>query len=195
MTDRNEVKKAYIAENCSLKELGKRFGLSPRTIGRRSAAENWRLLRQEHSRATLERALDLLERSQAEKLARMEEVSQELLARVSEAIGQLDLQVLREIRKERDILYENSQRPDKPTKEISVERETLTNLRTPIDRNGIKLLAAALKDIKEVQMLRNPSDIREQEAKIAKLLRESKEEPPDHTLEITFPPELHSAAE
>ena len=61
MTDWNEVKKAYIAENCSLKELGKRFGLNPRTIGRRSAAENRRLLRQEHSRATL----DLLERSQA----------------------------------------------------------------------------------------------------------------------------------
>jgi transcriptional regulator GlxA family with amidase domain len=65
VTDWNEVKKAYIAENCSLKELGKRFGLSPRTIGRRSAAENRRLLRQEYSKATLERALDLLVRPRA----------------------------------------------------------------------------------------------------------------------------------
>ena len=195
MTDWNGVKKAFITENCTLKELSQRFGISAGSISKRAREENWKDLRCKHHDATLERALDLLERSQARKLARMEEVSQELLQRVSEAISQLDLQVLREVHKERDILYENAQRPDKPTKEISVERETLTNLRTPVDRNGIKLLAGALKDIKEVQMLRNPADIREQEAKIAKLLRESREETAPKALEICFSEETEDLAE
>ena len=187
MVDWNQVKKSYIAQNFSLKELGEQFGLSPRTIGKRAAREHWKELRKSHQDATFDRALELLERSQAEKLARMEEVSGELLEKISLAISELDQQVIKEVRKERDILYENAQRPDKPTKETTVEQETLTGVRTPVDRNGIKLLAAALKDLKEVQMLRNPSDIREQEAKIAKLLREAQEEPrEDNTIVVRF---------
>ncbi|MBR4309056.1 MAG: hypothetical protein IKT58_05625 [Oscillospiraceae bacterium] len=195
MTDWNEVKGVYITDTCTLKELGLRYGLHPNTISRRAAKEGWREQRRKHQQATLDRALDLVERSRAEKMARMEEVSGRLLDRVDEAISQLDIQVLREVHKDRSILYENAQRPDKPTRETSVERELLSNERVPIDRNGIKLLAAALKDIKDVQMLRPSEDLREQEAKIKKLLGESmKDEAPERVLEITFDPEVEEVA-
>ncbi len=196
MTDWNQVKGAYITEVCTLKELGQRFGISASSIGKRALREGWRELREKHQKATLDRALDMMERSGAEKLARMEQVSGRLLDRVDEAIDQLDLQVLREVRKDRNILYENEQRPDKPTRETTVESEILSREKIPVDRNGIKLLAAALKDIKEVQMLRTGADVREQEAKIHKLLGEAnREESVDRGIEVVFSAETEELAQ
>ncbi len=196
MTDWNEVKSAFVTESCTMKELARRFGLHPNSIGRRATQEGWKELRKKHRQATFDRALDLMERSQAEKLARMEQVSGKLLERVDEAIEQLDVQVLREVRKDRNILYENQQRPDKPTRETTVEQEFLSQEKIPVDRNGIKLLAAALKDIKEVQMLRTDTDIREQEAKIEKLLGESQRvEVEDKGIEVVFDSSTEELAE
>ncbi len=196
MTDWNEVKSAFVTESCTMKELARRFGLHPNSIGRRATQEGWKELRKKHRQATFDRALNLMERSQAEKLARMEQVSGKLLDRVDEAIAQLDVQVLREVRKDRNILYENEQRPDKPTRETTVEQEFLSQEKIPVDRNGIKLLAAALKDIKDVQMLRTDTDIREQEAKIGKLLGEcEREEAVEKGIEVMFHPATEELAE
>lgn len=186
MADWTLIKKEYISGTDSIKALSLRHGVSAATIHRRAGREGWKALRKHHQEATLGRALELLEQTQAEKMARMEVVSGELLERISQAISQLDRQVLRQVRKEKEILYENPQRSDKATKEILVEEESLVEVKTPVDRNGIKLLAAALKDVKEVQMLRDPGDLREQEAKIAKLQRDSREEQEDRSFHVTF---------
>ena len=196
MIDWNQVKSAYITEFCTMTELARRFGVHISCISKHAGREGWRELREKHRKATLDRALDLVEQAQAEKLARMEQVSGRLLDRVEEAISQLDVQILREVHKDRDILYENDQRPDKPTRETTVEREVLSSMKIPVDRNGIKLLAAALKDIKEVQMIRTAADVREQEAKINKLLGEAnQEEPEERGLEVLFSSETEALAE
>ncbi len=189
------IKRDYIAGDLPIKELASRYGVSERTIRRRAAQEGWKTLRKAHEDATLDRALELLEEQRAEKMARMEIVSRELLERISQAIAQLDRQLLRQVRKEKAILYENPQRSDKATKEIITEEESLTEVKTPIDRNGIKLLAAALKDVKDVQMLRDPTDLREQEAKIAKLQRDAKEETAPTAFHVTFSPETEDCSE
>ena len=194
MADWILMKQEYIDGDRSVKELALRHGVGESTIHRRAAKEGWKDLRKAHEDATLKRALELLEKNRAEKMARMEVVSRELLERISQAIAQLDRQVIREVRKEKEILYENPQRSDKATKEIITEGETLTEVRTPIDRNGIKLLAAALKDVKDVQMLRDPSDIREQEAKIAKLQRDAREDLTDTGLHVTFSTETEECS-
>ena len=43
----------------------------------------------------------------------MEEVSGKLLQKISQAIDQLDIQVLRQVRKEKEVLYDHPQRADK----------------------------------------------------------------------------------
>jgi uncharacterized protein YidB (DUF937 family) len=192
--DWNFIKKDFVTGTDTLKSLSQRYGVSVRALSRRVAKEGWRELRKHHQEATFGRALEMVQQSQAEKMAKMEQVSGELLGRISEAISQLDLQVLREVRKEKDILYENPQRSDKATKEVVVERESLSQVRTPVDRNGIKLLAAALKDVKEVQMLRDPGDLREQEAKINKLLRDARETSEDHSLTVSFSTETEECS-
>ena len=129
------------------------------------------------------------------KCKAMEEVSGKLLQKISQAIDQLDIQVLRQLRKEKEVLYDHPQRADKATKEVSTETEILTEVKTPVDRNGIKLLAAALKDIKDIQMLRDPLDLREQEAKIAKLQRDAEGERDNGNLIVTFSPEAEEFCE
>ena len=49
-----------------------------------------------------------------------------------------------------------------------------------VDRKSLKQITGALKDIKEIQMIRSEADLREQEARIAKLRREAEREEDDH---------------
>lgn len=57
----------------------------------------------------------------------------------------------------------------------------------PISANSIKNLSDAIKNIKEVQMIRTEEDVEEQKARIAKLRKEAeKEEQNDNTIVIQF---------
>ena len=57
----------------------------------------------------------------------------------------------------------------------------------PISANSIKNLSDAIKNIKEVQMIRTAEDIEEQKARIAKLHKEAeREEKTDNTIVIQF---------
>ena len=49
-----------------------------------------------------------------------------------------------------------------------------------VDRQSLKQITGALKDIKEIQMIRSEDDLKEQEARIAKLRREAEREEDDH---------------
>ena len=56
-----------------------------------------------------------------------------------------------------------------------------------VDRAALRQITGALKDIKEVQMVKSEADLREQEARIAKLEREAKEEDNNLTeIRVTF---------
>ena len=57
----------------------------------------------------------------------------------------------------------------------------------PISANSIKNLSDAIKNIKEVQMIRTEEEVEEQKARIAKLRKEAeKEEQNDNTIVIQF---------
>ena len=45
-----------------------------------------------------------------------------------------------------------------------------------VDRQSLRQITGALKDIKDIQMIRSEADLREQEARIAKLLKEAERE-------------------
>ena len=57
----------------------------------------------------------------------------------------------------------------------------------PLDTQALRQIVASIKDIKEIQMLKSASDIREQEARIKKLERDAKEEDNTQTeIKVTF---------
>ena len=45
-----------------------------------------------------------------------------------------------------------------------------------VDRQSLRQITGALKDIKDIQMIRSEADLREQEARIAKLIKEAERE-------------------
>ena len=65
--------------------------------------------------------------------------------------------------------------------------EQLVDQEGPISHNAIKNISDALKNLKEVQMIRSDADMREQEARIAHLQKQAeKEEKKDNTIVIQF---------
>ena len=64
--------------------------------------------------------------------------------------------------------------------ELAVDQEG------PISAGAIKNLSDALKNIRETQMIRSEQDIREQEARIAKLQKEAQQEEKSHDVTITI---------
>ena len=70
---------------------------------------------------------------------------------------------------------------------LLVKVEQWVEMDEPITANSIKNISDAIKNIKEVQMIRTAEDIEEQKARIAKLQKEAeKEERNDNTIVIQF---------
>ena len=61
-----------------------------------------------------------------------------------------------------------------------VEALLETDCDLPLDTQAMKQISGVLKDIKEIQMVRSDADLREQEARIAKLRREAERDEDDH---------------
>jgi hypothetical protein len=55
-----------------------------------------------------------------------------------------------------------------------------------VDKQALKQLTGALKDIKDIQMIKSEADLREQEARIAKLQKEAEKEEKDNEIEIVI---------
>lgn len=125
----------------------------------------------------------------------MEKIGRKLLEKVSKAVDELDVQTLREVYKEKEMIYDHPQRTDKATRETLTEREILRNVRSTVDRNGLKLITTALKELKEVLNIRDPWELRELEGKIAKLEREAGEEKTDQRILVTFGSGIEDCAE
>ena len=119
-------------------------------------------------------------------MARIDRLTDQLLDKLEQAITELDLQLFKHTDKTKIIEYDNELRPDKPTKEIIHEEEKLLETKSIIDRQGLKQIASALKDIKEVKMLKSELDRKEQEARIAKLQKEAEGEDDDNEIQVVI---------
>ena len=64
-----------------------------------------------------------------------------------------------------------------------------------VDRQSLKQITGALKDIKEIQMIRSEADLREQEARIAKLRKEAEREEENKDVRVVISPEAEEYSE
>ena len=126
---------------------------------------------------------------------RIDKAADRLLSKLERAIDELDMVIATKKTKTKDIEYNNGERPDKPTREVIVEEETVETVSVMVDRAGLRMITAALKDLKEVKMIRSELDQQEQEARIANLRRqaESEEKDSDTKLEIVGLPEEYKS--
>lgn len=169
MADWQKIKTEYITTDTSYRKLAQKHGVSYQAICHRSKEENWIAAREQHTNKTVSKAIDKISSKQADKMARIDGLADKLLDKLEQAITELDRQLCKHTDKTKTIEYDNSLRPDKPTKEIIHEEEKLMEFASIVDRQGLKQIASALKDIKEVKMLKSELDRQEQEARIASL--------------------------
>lgn len=173
MADWQAIKTEYITTQTSYRKLAEEYGIHYKVISERGKAEGWVELRSQHRDKTLTKTLDKISNKQADKMARIDKLADKLLEKLEQAITELDLQLAKHTDKTKTIEYDNDRRPDKPTRETIHEEEKLLEVKSIVDRQGLKQIASALKDIKEVKMLRSELDRQEQQARIDALRHKS----------------------
>ena len=176
MADWQAIKTEYITTDTSYRKLAQKYGIHYKVISDRGKDEKWVELRSQYRDKTLTKTLDKMSNKKADKMARIDDLADKLLEKLEQAITELDLQLAKHIDKTKTIEYKNDLRPDKPTKEIIHEEEKLLEFRSIVDRQGLKQIASALKDIKDVKQLRSELDEREQKARIASLEKQADKE-------------------
>ena len=187
MADWQAIKTEYITTDTSYRKLAQKYGVSYQAICRRSKEEGWIDLREQHMNKTVSKAVDKISSKKADKLSRIDDLADQLLDKLQQAIQELDLQLAKHTDKTKTIEYDNDRRPDKPTRETIHEEEKLLEVKSIVDRQGLKQIASALKDIKEVKMLRSELDRQEQEARIANLRKQAdKDEDKTEEIEVVF---------
>ena len=197
MADWQAIKTEYITTDTSYRKLAQKYGIHYKVISERGKDEKWVELRSQHRDKTITKALGKISNKQADKMARIDDLADKLLEKLEQAITELDLQLAKHTDKTKTIEYNNDLRPDKPTKEVVHEEEKLLEVKSIVDRQGLKQIASALKDIKEVKMLRSELDKQEQEARIAALRQKSMtgDGDDDDTGVILLPPRIGEDAD
>lgn len=192
MADWQAIKTEYITTDTSYRKLAEKYGIHYKVISERGKAEGWVELRSQHRDKTLTKTLDKISNKQSDKMARLDKLTDKLLDKLEQAIEELDLQLAKHTDKTKTIEYDNDRRPDKPTREVVHEEEKLLEVKSIVDRQGLKQIASALKDIKEVKMLRSELDRQEQEARIAALRQKNAmgDVDDDDTGVILLPPRM-----
>lgn len=173
MADWQAIKTEYITTDASYRKLAEKYGVSRVQIGNVGRDEGWVELRRQHLANTLTKTLNAAADQSAQRYTRIMDAADRLLEKIEKAIDELDITLATDVKKTKTIEYNNTHRPDKPTKEVVDEVTTIRQTETIIDRSGLKAISSALRDLKDVQMLRSELDKQEQEARIANLRRQA----------------------
>lgn len=174
MADWQKIKTEYITTDISLRKLAQKHGIRYATVQERSKKEDWITLRDQHRTSTVSKSISRISDKQADKLVRIEGITDKLLTKLEQAVDELDLEIIKKKTKLEDDGLE-------VTTEIMEAREGGI-----VDRAGLRHLTAALKDLKEIQMIKSELDRREQEARIDKLRREAERDDKSGTVTVVL---------
>lgn len=162
-----KIKTEYITDpSATYRNLAQKYGVPKTNLERRAKNEGWVSLRRRTEDKVVARAVSAYEKKQAKKMEVVDRIANKLLRKIERAVDELDLQIVTSVEKTKIIEYNNDKRPDKPTKETITEKTELGTIHTIIDRQGVRVLASALRDLKEAKGILSPIEVREKEAQI-----------------------------
>lgn len=148
MTDWTRIKEDYLVSGLGLRALARKYGVSYSTVQHKASREGWALQREG------------IPEGNPEIRDAIENAALKLLGMLTRAVEELDSRMI--VTK---------------TKVKTEDGEQTTERRYfepggNVDCKDLKVLTGALKDLRDIQMIRYPLDIREQEAKIRNLERQ-----------------------
>lgn len=170
MTQWEKIKTDYVTSRKTYRELAEKYQISLSTLKVHARCDRWVEAREAYVKKTVEKSLDAISDQQALELTKVQELADGMLEKLSTALSQLELTVIQ--------CKEKGERDDCKW-EKTYEQTAPGGM---VDRQGLRQLAACLKDLKQVKNIQSSLEKMEQEARIQKLLKEAKE---DTAQEIT----------
>lgn len=171
MADWKKIKTEYITTDISYRKLGEKYGVNYSVIGARAREESWVEQRTQFRNKTHTKTMEKISEKQAKQAAKVADLADKLMSKLEQAIEELDQTVVTHKTKTREIQYGDPTAKGKPTRETIQEEEKLLAVNTVIDRGGLRLLSAALKDLKYIKDEISDLERREREARIDALNR------------------------
>ena len=164
MVQWEKLKTEYISGDSSYRELSEKYGIPYSTLKIHARCDRWVEDRKSYRKERLQKSLNRIVDQQAEDLARVDQAADQLLGKLEQAIRELDLIVIHH--------KESGSREDGKWEKTYEE----TTPGGPVDRQGLRLLVACLKELKQVKDIQTELERQEQEARIEKLRREASQE-------------------
>lgn len=185
MADWVSIKAEYVAGGISTRAIAEKYDVSYNTLRKHAEKEGWASDRKKHGRKVAAKVSQKVATTvairEADRLTRLLSISDTLSDKLEEAAAQLDRKMVTQKRK-----VKTTQKPkDGAWTETTEETEIIDVIDAPIDRQGLKLLASALKDLRDVA--NTPRADQQSLEKIAALMTgldaEAKEGTPDGAAE------------
>lgn len=155
------IKNEYINTTISYRKLAEKYSVSFATLQQKAKKEHWKNERDNQYDRTMtkvrQKTAAVIVKKEVNRIERLTNVSDILLAKLEQAAGQLDNYVVTNKVRVKTVEYDNAVK-GKPKKETTVETEKLAVVDGIIDKQGLKQLASALKDIKDIQAVASSND-------------------------------------
>lgn len=152
-----KIRNEYINGNISYRKLAEKHGVSFNTLQQKAREDKWFDKRKEqHDKITeklRQKTAEQLAEREASRLLRISNAADRLLEKIEEATEQLDQFIVTNRAKEKTVKYTSAKAGfGKPSKETIKEIETKKVIKANhLDRMGLKQLASALKDLRDIQ--------------------------------------------
>lgn len=154
MADWVSIKAEYIATGISTRSLAEKSGVSYASLRRRAEKEHWADERKKTERKVSAGVAQKVARvkvvHEADRITRILALSDTLIKKAERAASELDKHLVTNKKRERTITYGDPNAYGKPTKEIIDDTEIIDVVDAPIDRQGLKMITSALKDLNEI---------------------------------------------
>ena len=178
-TDWLKLQTEYLNTNLSLGKLAEKHGVKPWRLQKLAAREGWASLRKAKALLTPATAEGYAgscraAMSGAERAAKLKAITDELIARLANATGELTKQAVVCKSRRKEMTYDDPQGKGKPVEETVEERAWLELLDAPVDSMGLQRLSATLKTLLEVT--RADADDRQGVALVAELMKKLDDE-------------------
>lgn len=97
---------------------------------------------------TIEKVTEKESEKEAQKIADLKDIANELALNIIKANQQLETYIVKNKKKTKKVKYDY--KVGKPSKEEVIENEEIETMNGIVDRQGVKMLASALKDVNEI---------------------------------------------
>lgn len=177
-----KIRIEYISTDASYRQLEKKYGVSYSKIQGRARRGDWLAEKAKFKSDRANKSLDLICGEQAQGIARAILIGDKMLDKIEQALGEIDRIIVKRTKTVKTIEKINGDAAEVSRSEESYEVQD----GGIVDRDGLKQLTAAMKNLKEIGIFRAELDRREQEARIRKLENDAAEEQADKEITITI---------